>query len=472
MACKILIVDDEKDMLVLLRRIISEKTSHEVTVTDDPLCVTNLLRSNHYDVVVTDLKMPHKDGIHVLETVKERDPTTAVIVMTAFGSIESAIEATRKGAFDYITKPFRKERILHLLDQAIKWRQLQRENTYLREKLSGESFFSSFIGNSPAIQRLHGQIDRVAKTSATVLLTGESGTGKELVARLIHLHSLRKDREFVPVDCSTLPESIIESELFGHVRGAFTGAIRDKKGLVEEAGGGTLFLDEIGDLSTPMQVKLLRLLQEGEYKAVGSTAIRKVDIRFVAATNRNLQEKIAKGEFREDLYYRLNVIHLRLPPLRERKEDIPLLAHYFLEKYGTLHGKAVRFAEGTLDYLTERAWPGNVRELENTMERGVIMAQDGVVSPADLFLHETPSPARPSKIDGANHEELFSLPLKEAKDRLIEDFQSRYIHKVLTRHGGNVSHAARELGVKRQYLHRLMKETNIQSRAFRKTDSD
>ncbi|HOV85077.1 MAG TPA: sigma-54 dependent transcriptional regulator [Syntrophobacteraceae bacterium] len=472
MAGKILIVDDEKDMLALLKRIVSEKTSYEVVTTDDPLRVPDLLQADAYNVVITDLKMPRMDGIQVLECVKAKDPLTAVVVMTAFGSIESAVEATRKGAFDYITKPFRKERILHLLDQAVKWQRLQRENSYLRERLSGESGFSSFIGNSPAIQRLHSRIDRVAKTSATVLLTGESGTGKELVARILHTHSLRKDKEFIPIDCSTLPESIIESELFGHLRGSFTGAIRDKKGLVEEANGGTLFLDEIGDLSPPMQVKLLRLLQEGEYKVVGSTSIRKVDIRFIAATNRNLEEKIRKGEFREDLFYRLNVINLRLPALRERTEDIPLLAHHFLEKYGALHGKEARFSEGVLEYLMERPWPGNVRELENTVERGVIMAQDGIIRLGDLYLSDPGSPAPSPRTARPGEEELFSLPLKEAKERLIEQFQSRFIHRVLSKHGGNVSQAARELGVKRQYLHRLMKDTNIQSKAFKRSEPD
>ncbi len=469
MPAKILIIDDEKDMLLLIARILSGKTSHEIDTTDSPLLIPELLKQKDYDVIVTDLKMPHWDGIQVLELAKERDVNTAVIVMTAYGTIESAIEATRKGAFDYITKPFRKERILHVVEQAVKWRRMQMENLYLREKLEGKPRFPALIGNSPAMEKLKDQIDRVAETSATVLITGESGTGKELVARALHSHSLRKDKPFIPIDCSTIPESIIESELFGHLKGSFTGAHRDKKGLVEEAHEGTLFLDEIGDLNPTMQVKLLRLLQEGEYKVIGSNAIRKVDIRFIAATHQNLQEKIKNGEFREDLFYRLNVINLQIPPVRRRVEDIPVLARYFLEKYSILYNKNIKgIGREALDYLTQREWPGNVRELENVMERGVIMALGDELEVGDLWgLEENPPPS-PS-LTGPG-EDIFSLPFKEAKDRLMEDFQTQYITKVLARHSGNVSQAARESGLKRQYLHRLIRDIKVESKTFRKPE--
>jgi len=464
---KILMVDDEQDMLSLLSRILSDRTDHEITSVDDPLQVTELLKKNDYDLVITDLRMPGRDGLGVMEAVKQKNPNTAVIIMTAYGTIESAIEATRKGAFDYVTKPFRKERILHVVDQALKWQQLQKENTYLRERLEGKSQFASLIGSSRAMRTLHNQIDRVAKTSATVLITGESGTGKELVARELHKHSLRKDEQFIPLNCSTLPESIIESELFGHLRGSFTGALRDKKGLIEEANHGTLFLDEIGDLSMAMQVKLLRLLQEGEYKAIGSNTIRKVDIRFIAATNQNLHEKIRRGEFREDLFYRLNVINIVVPPLRERLDDIPLLVHSFLEKYNVLHHKNIkRVSPDTLNALMQRDWPGNVRELENTIERGVIMAAGNTLETEDVTLpcREAPSSETPLFSEG----DIYSMPFKEAKDKLIEEFQSQYISKALARHSGNVSQAARESGLKRQYLHRLMRETNVDSKTFKK----
>jgi len=475
MAGKILVIDDEKDMLVLLKRILSGKTPHLVEVTDDPLQVDELLEKNHYDIVMTDLKMPQRDGIQVLELVKEKNQDTAVIIMTAYGTIESAIEATRKGAFDYITKPFRKERILHIVEQAMKWQHLQKENTYLREQLEGQSLFPALIGTSSAMQRLHSQIDRVAKTSATVLITGESGTGKELVARAIHNHSLRKEKPFIPISCSTIPESIIESELFGHLRGSFTGALRDKKGLVEEAGQGTLFLDEIGDLSPVLQVKLLRLIQEGEYKAIGSNTIRKVDIRFITATHQNLPERIRNGEFREDLYYRINVINIHLPPLRERLEDIPLLAHNFLQKYNLLHNKKIeKLSREVTDHLMQRDWPGNVRELENVIERGVIMGLGNVLQVSDLTISAPafcPYPPPNGVTVAAPNEEIFSLPFKEAKDKLIDEFQTQYISKVLAKHAGNVSQAARESGLKRQYLHRLMRDTNVDAKAYKKSET-
>jgi len=467
MSGRILVVDDEKDMLVLLKRIISEKTPHEVTVTDDPLGVRNLLKKDDYDVVITDLKMPKLDGIQVLDTVKQNEPNTAVIIMTAYGTIESAIEATRRGAFDYITKPFRKERVLHVIEQAMKWQSLQRENSYLREKLAEKSKFPPLIGNSQAMQRLQGQIEQVAKTTATILITGESGTGKELVARAIHFHSLRKDKVFTPLDCSTIPESLIESELFGHLRGSFTGAMKDKKGLVEETRHGTLFLDEIGDLSPAMQVKLLRLLQEGEYKVIGENRIRKVDIRFIAATHQNLPEKIRKGEFREDLFYRLNVINIQLPPLRERKDDIALLAHHFLQKYSTLNGKSFQgFAAEAMEHLMRQEWPGNVRELENVMERGVILAAGNTLRTADLAVSGQLSLA-PSAPEMAA-QDFYSMPFKEAKDRLIENFHAEYIAKALGRHDGNVSQAAKESGLKRQYLHRLMRDVHVDAKTFKK----
>jgi len=471
MQAKILIIDDERDMLALLDRIFSKETQYEIFTTDDPIHLPEILKNKDFDIVVTDLKMPHMDGIEVLELIKRRNESTAVIVMTAYGTIESAIEATRKGAFDYITKPFRKERILHVVQKAVQWQRLHRENLYLREKLEGSPRFPTLIGTSLPMERLHQQIGRVAGTSATVLLTGESGTGKELVARAIHSQSPRKAMPFIPINCSTIPETIIESELFGHVKGSFTGAIRDKKGLVEDASQGTLFLDEIGDLSTGMQVKLLRLIQEGEFKAVGANAIRKVDLRFIAATHQNLSERIKNGEFREDLFYRLNVINIHMPPLRERLEDIPLLAVHFLEKYNVLHGKNVeKISRETMAYLMGREWPGNIRELENIIERGVILSQGDSLEVDDLFMSGESIPVKePGRAAG---DELFALPFKEAKDKILEEFETQYIHRVLARHAGNVSHAARESGLKRQYLHRLMREKKMDSKSFKRSDPE
>jgi DNA-binding NtrC family response regulator len=468
----ILIVDDEQDMLALLKRIISDKTTHEIDAVDNPLKVGELLRNKTYDVILTDLKMPGKNGIQILEEVKRESPNTAVIIMTAYGTIDSAIDATRKGAFDYITKPFRKERILHIVDQALSWQRLNEENIYLRRKLEEKSRFPALVGSSASMRQLLNQIEKVAKTSATVLITGESGTGKELVAGALHSHSLRHDQQFIPIDCSTIPESIIESELFGHMRGAFTGAIKDKRGLVQDADSGTLFLDEIGDLNLSMQVKLLRLLQEGEYKPVGSNAIRKVDIRFLAATNQRLGDKIKKGEFREDLFYRLNVINIHLPPLRERRDDIPVLASHFLEKYNKQYGKEIkRISAQVMNYFVGRDWPGNVRELENAIERGVIMSSEDVLNLEDIGIPErTSDDAEYSQLPPST--DIFSMTFKDAKDKLLERFQSEYISNVLSRNEGNVSQAARQSGLKRQYLHKLMREINIESKSFKRQQDD
>jgi len=466
----ILAVDDEQDMLALLGRIISEKSSHGLTTLSDPSELTQVLEQKAFDVVLTDLKMPGRNGIQVLEEVKQKSPQTAVVIMTGYGTIESALEATRKGAFDYITKPFRKERILHVIEQALNWQRLQKENTYLRQKLEEKSSFPTLVGSTPAMRALHDHIQKVAKTSATVLITGDSGTGKELVARALHAQSARSAQQFIPIDCSTIPESIIESELFGHVKGSFTGAIRNKKGMVEEANHGTLFLDEIADLSPAMQVKLLRLLQEGEYKVVGSNSICKVDIRFIAATNQNLIEKIGRGEFREDLYYRLNVINIQLPALSERRDDIPLLANHFLEKYNRTHDKEIkRISDELMQDLLGKEWGGNVRELEHVIERGVIMAAGDSLELADVLVSGPPPKA--SSQEPGQSSDLFSMPFKEAKDRLIEQFHAEYISRVLSRNEGNVSKAARESGLKRQYLHRLIRETRLDSRSFKKHHS-
>jgi len=463
----ILALDDEQDMLALLSRIISEKSSHELTTLSDPSALTQLLQDKFFDVVLTDLKMPGKNGIQVLEEVKQKSPRTAVIIMTAYGTIESALSATRKGAFDYITKPFRKERILHVIEQALNWQTLQKENIYLRQKLEEKSSFPTLVGSTLAMRSLHDEIRKVAKTSATGLITGGSGTGKELVARALHAKSLRSEQQFIPIDCSTIPESIIESELFGHVKGSFTGAIRNKKGMVEEANHGTLFLDEIADLSPAMQVKLLRLLQEGEYKVVGSNAICKVDIRFIAATNQNLSEKIRKGEFREDLYYRLNVINLQLPSLSERRDDIPLLAKHFLEKYNGLHSKNVkRISNELMQHLLERNWRGNVRELENVIERGVILAAGDSLELTDaLSFGQVP---KSCSQELGQSSDLFSIPFKEAKDKLIDQFHAEYITRVLSHNDGNVSKAALESGLKRQYLHRLIRDSKLDPKSFKK----
>ena len=461
---RILIVDDERDMLTLLKRIITEKNEHDVIVQHNPQKAVEIIEQEPFDLVITDLKMPKMDGIALLEEAKRIQPSAAVIMMTAYATIETAVEATRKGAFDYITKPFRKERILLTIRRALDWQTLRRENVALRRSLQEQKAVPSIVGSSPVMMSILDRIKHVAKSMATILIHGESGTGKELVAKAIRACSERRDKPFVTIDCTAIPEQIIESELFGHEKGAFTGAWKDKRGLVDEANEGTLFLDEIGELSMVMQAKLLRLLQEGEYKPVGGLNTRSADIRFVAATNHDLKQRVAEKTFREDLFYRLNVISLQLPPLRERRDDIPLLVHRFVDKYCKSNNKEVLdIAPEAMSMLMARDWPGNVRQLENVIERGVILCRSEQIKLED-FMAEAPQ-ARPMPYFD---ETIFRLPFKEAKDAVIRTFHRHYIHAILQQNRGNISRAAEGAGLKRQYLHRIMKDEKIDAGGFKK----
>lgn len=463
MSGRILIIDDEKDMLVLLQRIIAEESDHEVVTEANAQRALHLFREAPFDLVITDLKMPKVDGIQLLEDVRKVSPNVSVIILTAYATIETAVEAIQKGAFDYITKPFRRERILLTVNKAMQWQELVRENRSLRLALAERENSPLLVGYTPVMKTLAERIKQVAPTTATVLITGASGTGKELVARALHLNSLRSDKKIVTVNCTAIPEQVIESELFGHLKGAFTGAWKDKKGLVEEAHEGTLFLDEIGDLSPNMQTKLLRLLQEGEYKPVGSVVTRKADIRFIAATNHNLKAEINEKRFREDLYYRLNVVYVELPSLRERKKDIPLLSYHFLRKYAQINQKDIReISPEAMHILLSREYPGNVRELENIIERGVIFCNSNTLAVKDLQL-DSENPAFYPEADA----EIGKLSFKEAKDRMIDRFHSIYIMSLLRESGGNISKAAELAGIQRQYLHRLMKEAGIEAGQFK-----
>jgi DNA-binding NtrC family response regulator len=419
-----------------------------------------LFKKQPFDLVIVDLKMPGMDGIKLLEEVKKINPNVLVVIMTAYGTIETAVEAVQKGAYDYITKPFRKERILLTINKVMKWREMVRENLALRQALEERDSFSCMVGASPVMKEIFEQIRQVAPTTATVLITGASGTGKELLARAIHQNSLRSSNKMITVNCTAIPEQVIESELFGHVKGAFTGAWKDKRGLVEEAHQGTLFLDEIGDLNPLMQTKLLRLVQEGEFKPVGSVVTKKADIRFIAATNHNLKEEMEEKRFREDLYYRLNVIHLELPPLKERKEDISLLSYHFLKKYTRANQKEITdISPAAMQALLSLELPGNVRELENIIERGVIFCQTNALEVRDLFPdneHKTLYPC----LD----EDIYLLSFKEAKDKMTHEFHRHYVLSVLRKSRGNISKAAAMAGIQRQYLHRLMKEERINTK--------
>lgn len=461
---RILIIDDEADMLVLLYRIIKEDTDHYVTTENDPQKAFGIFKQEHFDLVILDLKMPKISGIELLRQIKRIRPNVFVVIITAYASIETAVEAIREGAFDYITKPFERERILLTIDKVLQWRNIVSENIALREALAEKDVAPPIIGSSHIIKTLIDNIKQVAPTTATVLITGESGTGKELVARAIYQSSLRKDKAFITVNCTAISENVIESELFGHVKGAFTGAWKDKKGLAELAHGGTLFLDEIGDLGSGMQTKLLRLLQEGEYKPVGDNRTHKADIRFIAATNHNLEVDIKKGVFREDLFYRLNVIRLEMPSLSQRGEDIPLLAHHFLKKYILFYHKNILgISENALRALSSYGFSGNVRELENMIERGVIFCRTDTLEINDIFT--AANGQRPGVVDIP--QDILTIPFREARDSFLNLFYRQYIQAVLQNSKGNISRAAEIAGIQRQYLHRLIKQVGLDADEFK-----
>ncbi len=377
---RILVVDDEvsqTDSLVILLRREGFK-AEGVYDADEAL---GYLRQRDVDLVISDLKLGDNDGIWLTEQIRQHYPEVVVLVITAYGTIETAVQAVKGGAFDYILKPVQPEQLLIVLERALEWGQMRRKVRELEERLQEQDGHTQFLGNSPPVVRLLQLVDRIAKSDSSVLIYGESGTGKELIAERIHRHSQRADQPLVIVNCGALPETLQESELFGHVRGAFTGAMKDKKGLLSEADGGTLFLDEVGELSPSAQVKMLRFLENGECRKVGDTHTETLDVRVLAATNRDLVKSIREGQFRSDLYYRLNVIPISVPPLREIKEDIPLIARTYLEEFAAKMGKEPpRISEECLRLLCEHPWPGNVRELRNLTERAVVVDQDGVIT--------------------------------------------------------------------------------------------
>lgn len=370
---RILIVDDEESMRDFLS-IMLHREGYQVDTAVDGAQAVSHLREHSYDLVISDIKMPRMTGLELLAHIKERTPETVVLMMTAFSSTDEAVEAMKQGAYDYITKPFKNEEIRLIIKNALERRELRQENLALKEELGKRFSFEGLIGKSKAMQDVFTMVRKVAASPVKVLITGESGTGKELVARAIHYNSDRRDGAFVPINCGAIPENLIESELFGHEKGAFTGAIKQKPGLFEIADNGTIFLDEIGELPPLMQVKLLRVLQENEFRRVGGTKDIQANVRVLAATNRNLEEAVAEGCFREDLYYRFNVIRVDLPPLRQRREDIPVMIDFFWERF--TGQKSVKVAEDAMRRLIDYQWPGNVRELENVIERATVLGCD------------------------------------------------------------------------------------------------
>ena len=444
----ILIVDDEAETRSLLQEIM-EKEGYEVQTAHDGHTALDLLIRKTPDVVLSDIQMPGMNGIDLLRAIHHRIPETQVILLTAYGSLSTAVEGIKAGAFDYLSKPFVLDEVRGGVRRALDHKKVVKESRLLKGRIPQSNPLSKIQGKSPALVGVYKLIARAAPTDSTVLIQGESGTGKELIARAIHANSLRKDEPFVAMDCGTLAENLLESELFGHERGAFTGAVSGKKGLLESAHHGTCFLDEIGDISPNLQSKLLRVLQEHEIRRVGGTDTIQVDVRIVAATNKNLKKLVEEGKFREDLYYRLNVVSLPLPPLRERSEDIPILIDFFLQKYGKTSSKHVTgISTEAMALLMHYDWPGNVRELENTIERAIVLTGSYTIMPQDL----------PDWISSP------SLPRQQEKVgwKTLEQIEREHILRVLDAFQGDEARAAEVLGVHRKTIQRKLKEYGLQ----------
>ncbi len=458
---RVLIIDDEPDMVVNCQRILERAGLECLPATDAELGL-RLLEDERPDVVLTDLRMPGHDGMAVLARARELDPDAVVLIITAHATLESAVQAVKTGAWDYLAKPFTADQLRLAVERGLRQRRLLRENRRLREQLQTTYQLEGLVGKSPAMAAVIELVRKAARSEANILVEGESGTGKELVARAIHANSPRAAQAFVPVDCASLPENLLESELFGHERGAFTGAVRTKPGLFEAAHRGTLFLDEIGELPLGLQSKLLRVLQERQVRRVGGTKLIDVDIRLVSATNRNLAEEVAGGRFREDLFYRVNVVPIRLPPLRERRGDVALLAYHFLRQYAPAREQPLEgISPEALERLEAYDWPGNVRELQNVVERACVLAEGPLLQPQDLpeplrgKVRSAPASAgTPAVPDG-------DRPLKAAKAEWLKTFEQQYLVALLRRHGGNISQAARTAGIDRKTIHRLLTKYRI-----------
>ena len=447
---RILIVDDEQSMRELLS-IMLRKEGYAVVTAENGEKALAAIQTDIFDLVITDLKMPNMDGLSLLRAIKESSPDIIVIMMTAFGTMEGAERARSLGAYDYIGKPFNNDEIKLVIQNALEKRRLRKENILLKREIESRSGFENFIGKSDPMQRIFSLIRQVADTASTVLVSGESGTGKELVARAIHYNSSRRSQPFVTINCGALPETLLESELFGYMKGAFTGAAANKQGLFEAANGGTIFLDEISATTPALQIKLLRVLQEREIRRVGGTADIKVDVRVIAASNREIRAEVEKGLFREDLYYRLNVIPIHLPPLRERTDDIPLLVDFYLRKKSP--GRQMKaISSDALKVLMSYRWPGNVRELENTIERLAILTEGDIITADQLSASFTST---------TSTSELIPLEIPESGidlERLLQNAEWSLLQRAMHKAGGVKTEAARLLGLSfRSFRHRMKK---------------
>jgi two-component system response regulator HydG len=450
---RVLVVDDQRNMRATTA-IVLRQAGHAVEEAEDGAAAVQRLQAGGFDVVLTDLRMPGVDGMEVLRASRQLAPETEVIVMTAYGTIESAVEAIRRGAYDFLSKPFKEDELLLRVGQALERRRLVGEVSLFAGEFRKRYGLDHIVGRSAAMRDVLDRVVRVAPSDATVLVTGESGTGKEVVARALHVASRRGDRPFVPVNCAAITETLLESELFGHARGAFTGATRARRGLFEEASGGTLFIDEIGETAPGFQAKLLRALQDGEIRRVGESIPVQVDVRVIAATNQDLRRAIAEKRFREDLFYRLNVVPLRIPPLRERREDIPLLATHFVARYNARAGTRKRLGADAMQRLADHHWPGNVRELENMIEQAASLSPGDEIRAEDVQLEEGLPPPAPAEAEGEGR--TLAAAVEEAERRAIEGS--------LTRCEGDLARVARDLGVSATTLWRKMKRLGIPGR--------
>ncbi len=459
----LLIVDDAVDLLHGLKRLIEPELECRVVLADSARKALDVMDAEPIAVVLSDIRMPNVDGMQLLEHIRALYPESVPILMTAYGTIDQAVEALKKGAYDFITKPLDDGRLFHTLRKGFEHHRLLRKTAALEEKLQEKEQLALFVGESLALQHTLTTIRRIAKTDLSVLITGESGTGKELAAQTIHALSSRSKRKMVAVNCPAIPETLLESELFGHKKGAFTHATQDQKGLIEAAHGSTLFLDEIGDLPKMLQTKLLRVLQEKEIKPLGNARPKVVDVRVISSTNRDLQAMIEQGDFREDLFYRLNVVSIPMPSLREIREDIPLLAVHFLNQYVRESGLGPKIlSTDAICTLMESPWKGNARELQNTMKRAAALCPGDVIEAAQLNLRgSTYNCLRDQRKD------LFEMPYRSARQQVIEHFSKAYVTELLRKTKGNVSNAAQLCGLERQSLQHLMRKFDIRSEAFR-----
>ncbi|MBP1716612.1 MAG: Two-component, sigma54 specific, transcriptional regulator, Fis family [Deltaproteobacteria bacterium] len=453
---KILVIDDSPEILGILSEFLRAE-GYEIDTAEDGAKGISLIERNFYDLILTDLKMPDTDGMAVLKYICEHSPDSLCIILTGYGTVKNAVEAIKMGAFDYLTKPVKTDEILVTFQRAFEYRDLKRENVHLRNQLKKKYRFENIIGDSEKIQKVFEVVEKVADTDSTVLILGESGTGKELIAKAIHYNSYRREKPFVPVNCAAIPGELLESELFGHEKGSFTNAIRMRIGRFELANGGTVFLDEIGDMNPVLQSKLLRVLQERQFERVGGIKTIKTDIRIIAATHQNLKVLVQQRKFREDLYYRLNVIPLGIPPLRERKTDIPLLAHYFLDHFNKRKKKKIRgIREDAMARLMQYDWPGNVRELENTIERVIILLDGDLVTPPDL-------PDKFQELPGMEPAQAAEIPESGISlDDAVSEFERKLILQALIKTGWVKNKAAQLLNLNRTTLIEKIKRQNLQ----------